>query len=197
MKIALFGDSHTEYVFPMLQESLPSEGFDIVVSKPKRGWSTKSHIKDGLSEILEESKPDVVVFSLGGNNHVLNPSKYSKIITDALAAAKKAKVKKIFWVGPALALEEKTEHRHKWTTDFLKKCLPKEVTFIDSRDFTAEGHARDGVHFHRSQYKIWTSIVKDYLLKYKKMRSIILYASIGGFVISIPLLILLFKKFKK
>jgi len=197
MKVALIGDSHTEIVFPALEESISAEGYDIVVSKARRGWSTKSHLNDDLENLLKESNPDVVVFSLGGNNHILNEEKYKAIIDDALAAAKKAGVKKVFWVGPAAALEERTEYRHLWTTQFLKKNLPKSVSFIDSREFTTQGHAPDGVHFKRSQYMIWADKVGQYLLKYKNIKEIILYASIGGIFISIPLLILLFKRLKK
>jgi len=167
---ALIGDSHAQAVFPRLKKLLTPLGHEVLISKPRAGWTTKKHLNptDGstsLASLLGEARADVVVFSLGGNNHSLKES-YLEPIKEAVQIAKDSGAKRIFWVGPAVALRDDVEKRHFWTTGFLKHHLPSmDVEFIDAREFTQTGHRDDKVHFTRSQYDIWTQKVFEALQK--------------------------------
>lgn len=162
MKFALIGDSHAQAVFPIIGSKLTSLGYD-VLSKPVAGWTLKKHLEDGLSEIIHNFKPDVLVLSLGGNNQNLSGS-YQKNIDEVLRIAKKNKVKRIYWVSPAWSIRNDVQQRHEWTSNYLKTHLPNRVRFIDIRPLTMTGHRDDGVHFTGSKYKEWAELVSDHLL---------------------------------
>lgn len=163
MRLALVGDSHTQIVFPALSRLVERAGMSVVLSKPKAGWTAKKHLEQGISQELGQAQPETVVISLGGNNMVLNES-YRPFVANIVNAARQAGAKRILWVGPAKAVRQDVEQRHKWTTDWLKKHLPGYgVEFIDARKWTSTGHRDDGVHFYRSTYKKWAEKVASAL----------------------------------
>lgn len=162
MKYAMFGDSHTQVVFPIIGKLLTSMGYD-VLSKPVAGWTLKKHLDDGLESMVQSFKPDVLVLSLGGNNSNLTDS-YQNDIDEVLRIAKENNVKKVFWVSPAWAIRSDVQKRHEWTTNYLKAHLPKRVRFIDIRPLTKNGHRDDGVHFSTSKYNEWAEYVSNHLL---------------------------------
>ena len=150
--IALIGDSHTEAYFPHLRSILETNGHQVVGQVSKRGWATYSFNKDPsyIREAIERN-PDVILVSLGGNNSKLNAG-YGKAVTEFLSNIGYPR-KRVIWVGPAKAIREDVERRHKWTNEWLKDNLPNNIIYIDSYDFTQQGHAPDGVHFTSSFYK--------------------------------------------
>ena len=164
MKYALVGDSHAQAVFPKLKNIFEQLGHRVVVSKPKAGWTLKKHLNDGLGYLLQQTQPDVLILSLGGNNSNLSSS-YQYDINEVLRHAKNAGVSKVFWVSPAWALRSDVQQRHEWTTNYLKSNLPKRVRLIDIRPLTKTGHRSDGVHFDSATYDRWANHVVNEVLK--------------------------------
>ena len=80
MKFALIGDSHAQVIFPNLKKLLENDGHEVVLSKPKAGWTLEKHIENGLEIEMTNSDPDIVLFSLGGNNRDLDTKSYKKKI---------------------------------------------------------------------------------------------------------------------
>lgn len=103
MRFALFGDSHAQVVFPLLEQKLAQFGNDVVISKPMAGWTLKKHLDNDFGSLLMSSDIDVLVLSLGGNNSDLSPT-YGETIQQALNIAKHAGIKKIYWVSPAWSI---------------------------------------------------------------------------------------------
>lgn len=197
MRYALFGDSHAQVVFPILEDILTNAGHDVVISKPVAGWTLKKHIQNGFASLLLSSDVDALVLSLGGNNSNLSPS-YQQTIDQALQIAKQAGIKKIYWVSPAWAIRDDVQVRHEWTTNYLKSNLPRYVKFIDIRPLTKSGHRSDGVHFNRSTYEKWAKLVSEDLLTQLAITQIPKWTWwIGGGVIGLSLLIVGIKKWNK
>jgi len=163
MKYALFGDSHAQAVFPILEQKIHDNGDEVVISKPMAGWTLAKHLENDFESLLASSNADVLLLSLGGNNANLSPS-YGNTVQQALDIAKRYGVKKIYWVSPATAIRNDVQIRHEWTANWLKSNLPKKVRFIDIRPITQNGHREDGVHFTSDKYKEWAELVSDYLL---------------------------------
>jgi hypothetical protein len=171
MNYALFGDSHAQVVFPLLIDKLEERGHNVVVSKPRAGWTTKKHLQNGMASLLLSQPVDVLVLSLGGNNHDLSPS-YGDVITQVLDLAQQTGVKDIYWISPAWATRNDVQIRHEWTSEYLKANLPKRVRFIDIRPITKTGHQNDGVHFTREKYKEWADYVGDKILRNRAITQI-------------------------
>jgi hypothetical protein len=162
MKYALFGDSHSQAVFPIVSESLNRLGNE-VIAKSKAGWTLKKHLEDGMEGIIASFSPDVLVLSLGGNNQDLSDG-YQQQIDRVLALVKRYGIKRVIWVSPAWAIRSDVQVRHEWTTNFLKKNLPRKIELIDIRPITKTGHRSDGVHFESSKYREWAELVSKHLL---------------------------------
>lgn len=171
MNYALFGDSHAQVVFPLLTNKLEESGNRVVISKPVAGWTTKKHIQNGMESLLSTEPVDVLVLSLGGNNHDLSPS-YGNVIADIIRIANQTGVKKIYWVSPAWATRNDVQVRHEWTSEYLKSNLPRQVRFIDIRPITKSGHQSDGVHFTSTKYREWADYVADELLRKRAITQI-------------------------
>jgi hypothetical protein len=196
MRYALFGDSHAQVVFPILESILRDSGHDVVISKPVAGWTLQKHLENGFKSILTGSDADALVLSLGGNNSNLSPS-YQQTIDQALQIAKQAGIKKIYWVSPAWAIRDDVQIRHEWTTNYLKSNLPRHVKFIDIRPLTKSGHRSDGVHFSRNTYEQWAKLVSDRLLTQLAIIQIPKWTWwIGGGVIGLSMLTLIWKRLK-
>lgn len=196
MRYALFGDSHAQVVFPILEDVLRDAGHDVVISKPVAGWTLQKHLQNGFASLLLGSDVDALVLSLGGNNSNLSPS-YQQTIDQALQIAKQAGVKKIYWVSPAWAIRDDVQIRHEWTTNYLKSNLPRYVKFIDIRPVTKSGHRSDGVHFNRNTYEQWAKLVSDHLLTQLAITQIPKWTWwIGGSVIGLSMFTLIWKKLK-
>ena len=164
MRYALIGDSHAQAVFPQLKNTLEQLGHTVVVSKPKAGWTLRNHLDDGLEAILAQSRPDVLVLSIGGNNSDLT-SRYQLVIDEVLRIVKDLGISRVYWISPAWAVRSDVQHRHEWTTNYLKSNLPKRVRLIDIRPITRTGHRSDGVHFDSSTYTKWSNHVANEVLK--------------------------------
>lgn len=163
MKLSVIGDSHAKVVFKTLVPLLEAKGFKTVHRKAENGWSMAKHIREGTLEKLLRTKPDLILVSLGGNNHNLSTSSYQKTINKFLGVAKKIGAT-VVWVGPTTsdpAKAENTERRHAWTERFLSNYLPGKAQYISMRNFTARGQGRDGVHYNSTFYKKWAQYVAD------------------------------------
>lgn len=153
MKFALIGDSHTQVIFPKLIPLIEEDGNEVALSKPKAGWTLEKHINNNLENELNTSNPDVVIFSLGGNNRQLDKG-YMETVKKGIKLAQKSGVKAIFWVSPMFSLDDDVELRHKWTHIKLKNKLPLYgVKYINVRPYTKDGFQSDNVHFVNSKYK--------------------------------------------
>lgn len=154
MNIALVGDSHTQVVWPLLASMLESQGHHIVLQRSQPGWDVKSYQKEGiLGGQLASSRPDLVIYGLGGNNFELSDAYGARV-----AYIRSVTPRDFLWVGPAHAKDASVATRHDWTADYLKSNVS---SFLDMRPYTQTGHRSDGVHFEPATYRNWARIVAD------------------------------------
>lgn len=175
MKIALIGDSHTQVTFDLLIPILEQAGHVIVGRVSNAGWSTKSY-NDNPSNIQNAivGDPDIIIVSLGGNNFTLS-EQYGQIIQQFLNSIGYPN-KRVVWIGPFVALREDVDVRHKWTTDWLAKNLPKDIPFIDTRPISKTGHRSDDVHFTNVAYKGIVDALKNQILSSISLSPTLYYA---------------------
>ena len=164
MRIALIGDSHSQVIFPALSKLLKSNGNSVVLQISKPGWDILSFQKDksiNLEASIVNSKPDIVVFSLGGNNQELKESYKSKLDW-IINIARKSGAKRIIYSGPAKSIRADVEKRHLWTSDFIRRyARDNNIEFIDGYEYTKSGHNKDGVHFGSPVYRVWANAIND------------------------------------
>lgn len=164
MRVFLVGDSHAEVYFRRLKDKLKERGYD-VEGRAIRGKTARWHLDHGLESFLNAHRPEIVLFSLGGNNMATGEAlegEYDGAVEEALTAAREAGATQIIWVGPAAVDTSRagykarlnTFERHEWTAQFLSNKLSAydDVTFLDSRSWGVGSHKRDGVHFPFSIY---------------------------------------------
>jgi hypothetical protein len=162
-KLSVIGDSHAKVVFKTLVPLLEAKGFQTVHRRAENGWSMKKHIREGTLDKVLMTKPDLILVSLGGNNHDLSQNSYKETIDRFLEVANRIGAK-LVWVGPTTSDTGKapnTEKRHAWTEQFLSKYIPKKGKYISMRAFTAQGQGKDGVHYPWNFYKRWAQHVAD------------------------------------
>ena len=165
MRIALVGDSHSQAVFPILSKLLRERGDDIVLQISKPGWDIVSFKKEGkLESSLIEANPDMVIFSLGGNNQILS-ERYNDELDWITGIARKANENvNIIYVGPAKSLRIDVERRHQFTNNMIRRyCNEHNIKFIDVYPITMSGHRDDKVHFNSDTYKKWATYVFNQL----------------------------------
>jgi len=152
-KIALIGDSHSEVTFPLLKPKLEQAGHTVSSMVSEIGWATYSfNNQPSYFQTLLQGDPDTIIVALGGNNSKLSDSSYGQSIQTFLSNIGYPQ-RKVIWISPKRAIREDVERRHEWTSEWLKRNLPNDIIFIDSRPYTEQGHRDDGVHFTRSAYK--------------------------------------------
>jgi hypothetical protein len=175
MKIALIGDSHTTAYFNPLREKLEAAGHQVVGQVSNVGWATYSYNnKPEQIQAAIAGDPDVVLVSLGGNNSRLDNAKYEAAVKEFLERIGYPK-RKVVWVGAAIATRPDVDRRHRWTVQWMKNHLPKDIVFIDAEQFTQTGHSGDGVHFTMKHYRdVWAEEVAKQTLASIKL-PIVLY----------------------
>lgn len=167
-RVFIVGDSHVEMLGPSLARRLRAQGFDVLGHESRRGWSTMRYREEGdLRELLVRAgRPELVVVSLGGNDRVESAEAYAEHLRWIVGEARAAGAQRIVWLGPATsdarrgARAAATSARHERNADWQREILPRlDVRFVDSRPFTVEHHARDGIHFDRTGYAAWADAV--------------------------------------
>ena len=171
MNVLLIGDSHSQVYFRFLLPLIESEGHTVISQISKPGWATYS-FNEQPQTLSSGANADVVLVSLGGNNSLLNDAQYGNAVTTFLSNIGYPN-KRVVWVGPAISLQPSVENRHQWTADWLKQNLPKDITFIDARDFTATGHGSDGVHFTTEGYERWANEIAPKALRAMRLSPIL------------------------
>jgi len=167
MKFALIGDSHAQVIFPNLQKLLENDGHEVVLSKPKAGWTIEKHIDNGLELEMTNSDPDIVLYSLGGNNRDLDTNSYKKKIKKGIDIAKKSGAKKILWVSPFYSFDQEVEDRHRWTHLYLKNKSPiLGIEYINLRETSKDGHTSDNVHFKNEKYREMANLIYNKIPKF-------------------------------
>lgn len=176
--VALIGDSHTQVTFPMIRDEIEKTGkYKVVQQESKAGWGVKKFISDGVVNRLQRSNPDLVIFSLGGNNHDLKQNSYQNVISQILSPTGG----RFLWVSPTTSIRSDVENRHAWTDSFLQSLIPSRK-YISIRPESSIGHRSDNVHYTRSQYRIIADKVAQEIIR--KDRS-------NGFIsLAIPVLLL-------
>lgn len=160
-RVALIGDSHSQALWPRLRKDLEALGHTIVLEEAHPGWSEKSYLREGhLPGKLRASRPDLVVFELGGNNQDMNKENYRKQV-EALVDLAHQVGASVVWFGPPrsdINRAANTARRHEITAEMQASLLPRTGTaWFDSRPFTETGHRADGVHFDRATYTDWAA----------------------------------------
>jgi len=198
-KVVIIGDSHVEALGPRLMRLLPGVGLQPLGYTARRGWSEARYKAAGDVRAFARAHgvPDVVVFSLGGNNQNFNATTYRGTVETLLTAARRAGASQIVWVGPASgtpsvsAAAADAAARHQRTAELQATLMPTlGVHWVDSRPLTLGGNAPDGVHFTRTGYDTWaTSLVHELAhgIAVAPMRG----GSQGTGTIIVPVLILL------
>ncbi len=159
MKIALIGDSQSEVLWPLVKKAMPNHEF--VLTRTQRGWESWHYQKEGkLEQQLKDSRPDLVVIELGGNNFFVTEQKYRPYVDWILNAARQSGARHILWIGPATATKSPNKENKEWTQAFQKRYLSEQpdVTWFDSFPHTQTGHV-DGVHFSMKTYKPWSEVI--------------------------------------
>ena len=111
MRIALIGDSQGQGLWPHLSKLLAAAGHTVVLSRGIPGWGIPAYKKEGkLGAQLRAAAPELVVYSLGGNNYEFNPSKYADQVAWALAQIPQSA--EVLWLGPAHATRADVAERH-------------------------------------------------------------------------------------
>lgn len=160
-RVALIGDSHSQALWPHLRKDLEALGHTVVLEEARAGWSEKSYLREGhLPGKLRASRPDLVVFELGGNNQDMNGESYQKQ-AEALVDLAHQVGASVVWFGPPRSNANRaanTARRHEITAEMQALLLPQTGTaWFDSRPFTETGHREDGVHFNRATYTNWAA----------------------------------------
>ena len=191
MKYALVGDSHTQIIFPNLIPLIENDGHEVVYTNPKAGWTLRKHIENNLENELINSQPNIVIYSLGGNNRDLDNKSYRETIKEGLKIARNSGAKQVIWISPFYALDDDVEKRHYWTHNFLRNVLPVYgVKYIDLRKVSRTGHKSDNVHFKNEKYKEMANLIHNKLPKFviipSKLKPFmpIVYFGIGFFIFS-------------
>lgn len=156
MKIALIGDSQSEALWPRVKKLLPPS-IEVVLTRTQRGWSESNYMKEGLlPQQLAETRPDLVVIELGGNNATLNTEKYASYVNWMLKAARDSGATRVLYLGPAAATKEPYASNKVWTRGAQPAILSAspDVVWVDSFPHTQSGHV-DGVHFGAKTYDAW------------------------------------------
>lgn len=106
-----------------------------------------------LNELINNFKPNVIVFSLGANLIHAKPETIEKQVRDVCELAK-ATGAKIVWVGPPDGRpDKKPDEVQNKLYEHIQKVASEYAYFIDSRPFTdyPPSMGGDGVHFHGKQ----------------------------------------------
>jgi len=162
----LVGDSHLHRVAlgGHFISAIERAGNQVVGVFQNNGWSLSRYHRTDLAQQLARLQPDVVLFSLGGNNRQAE-SDYRDSLRWALQAARAAGAREIRWVGPATARDDlapTTARWHRATAEFQRRHLPPlaadvgvGLRWVDSLPITRAHHRDDGVHFTRAGYATW------------------------------------------
>ena len=180
MKIYLVGDSHSQVLFPNLVRKLEADGNIIVGAESRAGWSAKRFIDSDVKSRIKSAKPDVTIFSLGGNNRDLDLSSYRDTVRQIRSG-----IGKSIWLGPFPSTVKSVSDRHLWTDDALKKILPSSK-YLSMMNTSISGLSSDGVHFTPSSYR--AIINENYAAISEKLKSNfllpILAIGLGAFIYS-------------
>lgn len=159
MRIALIGDSQGQGLWPHLSKFLQASGHTVVLTRAQPGWGIPSYKKEGqIGAQLAAAAPQLVVYSLGGNNWEFNSAKYAAQVNWALAQIPPGA--EVLWLGPARATRADVAERHDKTAAMEPGILGSR--WMDSAPYTQTGHA-DGVHFKSGIYKSWASAIAQHI----------------------------------
>lgn len=167
--VALIGDSHAQAMWPRVRKDLGASAYSVVLTEANPGWSEASYRskKPDLPSRLASARPEVVVFSLGGNAQKTGEA-YAEDVRWLIAAAKDAGAQRILWYGPATSVASinlDAATRHERTAEIQKTLLPGlGVEWYDSRPLTMTDHRSDGVHFNGAGYDRWAAAVTSSIL---------------------------------
>ena len=163
MKILLIGDSHGYYTLPLLTDLLVEEDHEVDYLY-NNGWASYSYTqKPNELKAKLEKDPDLVIVSLGGNNHYLNQDIYGTEVSAFLDVLDYPK-RNIVWMGPKFSTQESTQKRHLWTHDFLTNYLPSDISYLNMMQYEFP-IGSDGVHYPKSSYEM---MIEDVYPKLKK-----------------------------
>jgi len=162
--VAWVGDSHSQALCPRIGPVLVESGHEFTCTA-RPGWSTASFIRNrGWLQTIT-SDTDVVVVSLGGNNH--RPVALYKQDLDRMVLLLRQRSPGAFivWYGPAFATRQDVLHRHITTVTYQEGLLPfMGVQWFSTVNMTSDLRLRrGGVHFNTESYNIWSHRLLNHL----------------------------------
>ena len=168
MRIALVGDSHSQALWPRVVPNLLAAGHTIVLQEANPGWSEAKYLSSGgLQAKFQSSKPDLVVYELGGNNMKMDAGSYGADAS-ALVQMAKAAGAGVLWLGPPSSnanVAAETSARHEATANLQAGLMPRlGASWVDSRPYTLSNHRSDGVHFDSAGYSNWAKNILPSIL---------------------------------
>ncbi len=161
-RVLLLGDSHlgSPAFRKTITDALAARGAQVVGTLQNNGWSEKRYLDSGKLSRLP-GRPNSAVVVLGGNNRIMDPSRYQAVLQQLVQTLRGQGVGPILWAGPATsnaAIAPSTAARHEATANMQRDMLPGlDVTWWDSRPATMDGQRGDGVHFTSSGYRRWAA----------------------------------------
>lgn len=193
MRVALVGDSHAQALWPLIKLDLEREGHDVVLTAANPGWSEAKYVEADIAAQLAATKPQVVVYELGGNNRDFETASYKATLQALVKGAKDAGASHVLWVGPSYATSIPFETMRIKTRALQKQLLPVlGVEWIDTTGMTQTGHRSDGVHFTTEGYATWAHQLSVELrdqLESLPAFNLTLWAGAGAVVAAMTLLI--------
>ena len=199
MRIALIGDSHSQALWPRVKPELERAGHVVVLQEANPGWSEAKYLSSGgLQAKLQASKPDLVVYELGGNNMKMDAAGYNSDAAALIQTAKNSSAS-VLWLGPPTsnaAVDPSTASRHEATANIQARLLPSMgVSWVDSRPYTLAHQRSDGVHFDTFGYDNWAkNVLPSILAGGTGLSTKTLWLGVGGASAAALLLLLLWRR---
>ena len=161
MRVALIGNSHSQALWPRVQDALEAAGHAVTLSRAEPGWTAARYRTEGALEgELLQAAPDYVIVELGANNWNFNDS-YFDAVRWLIDAAKAAGARTVLWLGPPTsdaAIAPDTARAHERTSNMQSQHIESlGARWGDTRDWTRTGHRSDGVHYTSAGYDSWAA----------------------------------------
>jgi len=151
LSVAIVGDSHAANLDAPLRRELAAQGYEVLRTTSRTGWSTVRYVASGEIPALV-ADADVAMFILGANDDPA-PAAYADVVRQAEAQAGK---RQVIWVGPPNA---PGAPKSAATTEAIRRALGR-ARFIDSLALVPQSEfTQGGVHTTTRGSALWAASI--------------------------------------